>query len=287
MFDMKRIGGNISRMRKAANLTQMELADRMGVSFQAVSNWERGQTMPDISRLSELAEALNTTVDAILGNRQAADLLEKLEKNEETPQLTGEEIQDVAPLLRPEQADKVAKNADLSFGELAGLAPFVSQEVLEEIALDHAGAGSIHELAAIAPFLSEETLAKIAENVLDDGAGLSSLASIAPFLDGAALGRLAEKLVDDGGKPSELAVIAPFVDEQVLGRIAEKMLDDGAEASDFAPIAPFLGQEAVSRIALAIIREEGIMAAMPLMPFVDSTKLDDQLKSAFGRKRRW
>ncbi len=45
MFDMKKIGGNISRMRKAANLTQMELADRMGVSFQAVSNWERGQTM--------------------------------------------------------------------------------------------------------------------------------------------------------------------------------------------------------------------------------------------------
>ncbi len=79
MFDMKKIGGNISRMRKAANLTQMELADRMGVSFQAVSNWERGQTMPDISRLPELSEALGVTVDEIL-DRQTANLLEKLEK---------------------------------------------------------------------------------------------------------------------------------------------------------------------------------------------------------------
>ena len=37
-------------------MTQMELADRMGISFQVVSNWERGNSMPDISKLPELAE---------------------------------------------------------------------------------------------------------------------------------------------------------------------------------------------------------------------------------------
>ena len=41
-FDMRRIGRTIAGLRREHNLTQMALADAMGVSFQAVSNWERG-----------------------------------------------------------------------------------------------------------------------------------------------------------------------------------------------------------------------------------------------------
>lgn len=42
MFNMQKIGRKISELRKDKNMTQMELADQMGISFQAVSNWERG-----------------------------------------------------------------------------------------------------------------------------------------------------------------------------------------------------------------------------------------------------
>lgn len=42
MFDMKQVGINISNLRKAAGFTQMEMADKLGISFQAVSNRERG-----------------------------------------------------------------------------------------------------------------------------------------------------------------------------------------------------------------------------------------------------
>ena len=41
-FDMQRIGAHISRLRKQQGMTQMQLADALGISFQAVSNWERG-----------------------------------------------------------------------------------------------------------------------------------------------------------------------------------------------------------------------------------------------------
>jgi len=288
MFDMKKIGGNISRMRKAANLTQMELADRLGVSFQAVSNWERGQTMPDISRLSELAAALNTTVDEILGNRQAANLLEKLEKDEAPPRMSGEEITEVAPLLRPEQADRIAQSGDLSIEELAALAPFVSQEVLEEIALEAAeSCDSFGELAAIAPFLGEDALGRIAEKACAQGADASSLAAIAPFLDGQTLGRIAEQLAVEGEDASHLAAIAPFVDQSVLGRIAEKLLHSGEDASQLVALAPFMSQASVSRIAMAVMREEGISAAMPFLPFADARLRDDTLKAAFTRKKRW
>ena len=42
MFIMNSVGAKISELRKKRNMTQMELADKMNISFQAVSNWERG-----------------------------------------------------------------------------------------------------------------------------------------------------------------------------------------------------------------------------------------------------
>ena len=45
MFDMKQIGKKITNLRKENNMTQMELADKLGISFQAVSNWERGGSL--------------------------------------------------------------------------------------------------------------------------------------------------------------------------------------------------------------------------------------------------
>ena len=66
MFDVQIVGRKIGKLRKKCNLTQMELADRMGVSYQAVSNWERGSSMPDISKLPELAGIFGVSVDSLL-----------------------------------------------------------------------------------------------------------------------------------------------------------------------------------------------------------------------------
>jgi transcriptional regulator with XRE-family HTH domain len=47
-------------------LTQAQLAEKLNVSPQAVSNWERGETLPDVAQLLNLAEALHCSVDGIL-----------------------------------------------------------------------------------------------------------------------------------------------------------------------------------------------------------------------------
>ncbi len=66
MFDIQSTGQYISFMRKNKGMTQGQLAEKLGVSHQAVSNWERGETMPDIAILTQLAKVLGTTVDRLL-----------------------------------------------------------------------------------------------------------------------------------------------------------------------------------------------------------------------------
>ncbi|MCL2828109.1 MAG: methyltransferase domain-containing protein [Oscillospiraceae bacterium] len=58
---------NLTRLRKGHKLTQEKLAEALGVSFQAVSKWETGQTYPDIELLPRLAQLLTTSVDSLLG----------------------------------------------------------------------------------------------------------------------------------------------------------------------------------------------------------------------------
>lgn len=71
-MDTRKIAEQISVLRKNKDLTQSELGERVGVSFQAVSKWERGETLPDITVLPDLAKVLETSIDNILlgGDRQ-------------------------------------------------------------------------------------------------------------------------------------------------------------------------------------------------------------------------
>lgn len=57
----------IAELRKKKGIGQQELAEVMGVSFQSISKWETGITMPDITLLPGLAEYFNVTVDELLG----------------------------------------------------------------------------------------------------------------------------------------------------------------------------------------------------------------------------
>lgn len=62
MMDLK-----IAELRKKRGVTQQELGDSLGVSYQTVSKWENGVTMPDITMLPALARYFGVSVDALLG----------------------------------------------------------------------------------------------------------------------------------------------------------------------------------------------------------------------------
>jgi 2-polyprenyl-3-methyl-5-hydroxy-6-metoxy-1,4-benzoquinol methylase/DNA-binding XRE family transcriptional regulator len=69
----KSINLKISVLRKKKGITQQELADVLGVSFQTISKWENGVTMPDISILPELVAYFDVTTDELLGLKPLKD----------------------------------------------------------------------------------------------------------------------------------------------------------------------------------------------------------------------
>lgn len=66
-------GENLKKLRQERNLTQERLAEFLGVSFQTISKWERGDNYPDITMLPEIASFFKISVDNLLGVNRAED----------------------------------------------------------------------------------------------------------------------------------------------------------------------------------------------------------------------
>lgn len=79
---MNQIGLYIKKLRKEKKLTQNQLADKLNVSFQAVSKWETGETLPDTSILLDLCNELDTSVDKLLNGGVIINRNKKLIKVE-------------------------------------------------------------------------------------------------------------------------------------------------------------------------------------------------------------
>jgi len=77
-MDAIKTGGLIAQVRREKELTQKDLAERLHVSTQAVSKWERGLNCPDIALLEPLAEALGLTVTELLSGQRGEEPKEEL-----------------------------------------------------------------------------------------------------------------------------------------------------------------------------------------------------------------
>ncbi len=75
----------LCELRKKHNLSQEELADKLGVSRQAVSKWERSESSPDTDNLIQLAKLYGISLDELLNGDDAIDIIEeKLQKQKQT-----------------------------------------------------------------------------------------------------------------------------------------------------------------------------------------------------------
>ena len=64
----------IAMLRKRNNMTQAELAEKLSISYQAVSQWENGNTFPDITMLPEIAKIFNVSIDALFNEENSSNI---------------------------------------------------------------------------------------------------------------------------------------------------------------------------------------------------------------------
>ena len=62
------LGENILDLRKKSGLSQEQLGEKVNVTRQTISNWELGETQPNPDQLKLLSQALNVSVDELIGN---------------------------------------------------------------------------------------------------------------------------------------------------------------------------------------------------------------------------
>ena len=67
MNELNNLGNTIAKLRKSSEITQEQLAEQLGVSVSAVSQWENGKTMPDISAIPVLCHIFDVSSDQLLG----------------------------------------------------------------------------------------------------------------------------------------------------------------------------------------------------------------------------
>jgi len=82
-MNQEKIGKFIAKKRKENNITQLELAEKLGVTDRAISNWENGKNMPDLSLFKPLCDILGITINELISGEEInnKEYSEKLEEN--------------------------------------------------------------------------------------------------------------------------------------------------------------------------------------------------------------
>ena len=82
-MDQEKIGKFIAELRKEKNITQEQLAEKLGVTSKSISRWENGRTMPDYTLLKDLCNELDININELLSGEKIKgnDYINKSEEN--------------------------------------------------------------------------------------------------------------------------------------------------------------------------------------------------------------
>ncbi|MBP3610386.1 MAG: helix-turn-helix transcriptional regulator [Lachnospiraceae bacterium] len=256
MFDMREIGKRIARFRKEKGMTQMGLANQLGVSYQAVSNWERGESMPDIAKLEDLSKVLGASIDEILGNDKKSKAAETLSRGE-IPEDIKEVLPELLPVMEPEQIEQSVKTLEedtLDVAYLISIAPFVEKETISALALKLEGEADPAELIGLAPFLENGVLDKLIGSVTGP-MDLPYLIAIAPFVEKETISALALKLEGEVD-PALLCGLAPFLEHGVLDQMIRKCVSRPLNHAEQMSLFPFLSRESLAQLLKSYLKKQ-------------------------------
>lgn len=208
MFDIIKFGAHIAKLRKSADMTQSELADKISLTRQAVSKYERGDSFPDISILLLIADVFSVPLESVIHAGEAT----KTEAEMLLYQSTGgnasiDELMNVAPFLKPSTLDRFTeklKKQGIDISYLVTLSEYMNSKSVAEL-LDNTDINALDGelLKRLAPILTDDSRLSIFERILNGELDWHFMEAIAPYVNESPV----EAAVIDGALPFEVLEI--------------------------------------------------------------------------------
>ena len=309
MFNTMKTAKQIRAARIAQNMTQMNLADAMEVSYQAVSNWERGNSMPDISKLEQLCRILQITMDELLGSDSATRTLNKIIYHKEFPASSHDTMHStpdtatdtaaepitnaendsaIEPITNAENDSAVEPIANAeNDSAIQSIANAENDSAIETIANTESGAG-IKPMAnptnAAADIASDSIITAESDTISqNDAITLEELRAIAPLLPPDEVENLLDNsMKQQNGKDLNLKSIiplAPFLDEDYLDALVKDTPVNSL--NELTGLLPFLSEDTLDKLALQADPHTDMKGITALAPFLSEDTLDKLVTENF------
>ena len=192
MFDTMKFGKALSTLRKRADMTQNEVADRLNLSRQAISKYERGESFPDISVLVMIAELFDVTLDELIGYGDP----------------TGGESS-ILQSIAQGNSDVVAEN----IADVVNLAPLLKPSILAKLSQQFGRQGiDISDIVALAEYLNDDAVVRLIETATFDDIGDELLARFIPMLNRASKEAIFQKILNGEMDWHFIAALLPYAD---------------------------------------------------------------------------
>ena len=237
-FSMERIGRQIMFARKKKGMTQMELADRMGISFQAVSNWERGLSCPDIAKLFELSGLFDVSIDELLGNPRAVQIATEVMEGA-PPALPAEELAEVAPLLGQKQAEQVIQTS-LSRKQEPEQPPVSAKELMDAI-------------SPLLPFASEKVVAEFAREILKKTEDPAQIEPLLFYMSRHDVGDIAKEVFRETKDAKQVEPLLFYSNEKDVADIAREILKETRDPAQLEPLLFHLSESDVNDLLRSLL----------------------------------
>lgn len=192
MFDIVKFGKALSTLRKNADMTQNEVADKLNLSRQAISKYECGESFPDISVLVMIAELFDLTLDRLIGYGEPTKGESAILKN-----------------VAKGNADVLAEN----IADVVNLAPLLKPSVLTKLSRQFEKKGiDISNIIVLAEYLNDETVVKLIENAAFDEISEELLEKFVPMLNHDSKEAIFQKILDGEMDWHFIKVLLPYAD---------------------------------------------------------------------------
>lgn len=192
MFDTKKFGAYISKLRKNADMTQSELADKLNLTRQAISKYEVGDSFPDISILVLIADTFGVALDSLINSGEPSHSEALILGN-----------------IAIGKDDIIAQNVS----DIVNLAPLLKPSILSKMAAELGKQGiDISHIVTLAEYLNDDSVMNLLENATFETISGDLLEKLIPFLDDKSKGMIFEKILNGEVDWHMITVLLPYAE---------------------------------------------------------------------------